>query len=346
MRAVQLTGPGGVDRLVLAEVPVPVAGPDHVVVRVHACGVAYRDVIERQRELPGMRYPIIQGHEFAGDIVEVGAGVTEWQIGDRVLNLYAASCGTCPACKAGQPRLCRNVPEAYGLTADGGYAEFAAVHRSALVRLDEGIDWIVAATLMSAVGVGYNNVVHKARIQPGETVLVTGASGGVGAAAVQTARWLGAEVYAVTGREEKRASLLALGAQTVLVDDGQSFHKKLRQLLPQGVDAVIDCVGSPTINAGLRSLRPYGRLVAIGNIDPAPLSLNVGLLVVNGLDLLGSDNVTSKALREVMQLTRDGVLSPNIDRVMGLSEAAAAQTLLEERAVVGRVVLTMDQTPG
>lgn len=339
MKAVVLTGAGGPEMLDVRGVPIPVPGPDDVLVKVHACGVAHRDIIERRRPMPGMRYPIIPGHEFAGEVVEVGQAVSEWAPGDRVINLYAATCGTCPACATGEARRCRAMIEAYGLTADGGYAEFVRVHRSALVRLIDEIEWTSAATLMSALGVGYNNVIHKAAVKPGEHVLVTGASGGVGAAAVQAARHAGAHVWAATSSAGKQDRLLALGAEHVIIDDGSAIHKQVRKLRREGVDAVIDCVGSPTLNSALRALRPYGRAVAVGNVDPAPLALNVGLLVVNAIDLLGSDNVTSQALAELMPLVRDGAIRATIDAVLPLESAAEAQARVEARDSFGRIVL-------
>ena len=339
MKAVVLSAPGPAENLALRDVPMPDAGDDHVVLKVRACGVAHRDVIERGREMRGMRYPVVQGHEFAGEIASVGRNVTGWREGDRAINLYNASCGHCPGCDAGHERRCRNIREVYGLTVDGGYAQYCRVHPSALVRLIDGIDWPAAATLMSALGVGYNNVVHKAGVKAGECVLITGASGGVGIGALQTAKYLGAQAWAVTSSEDKRQALLDLGADHVIVDDGTSIHKQVRRARPEGVDAVIDCVGSPTLNASLRSVRGYGRVVAVGNVDPAPLSLNIGMLVVNAIDLLGSDNITRRALDELMPLVRDGAIDPVIDTIFPLDGAAQAHRRIEARDLFGRLVL-------
>lgn len=341
MRAMVLTAPGAPDGFRLVERAPPVPGPDDAIVRVRACGVAHRDVIERRRAPPGMVFPIVQGHEFAGEIVAVGSDVDEWAVGDRVLNLYGAPCGACAPCREGDPRRCLAIVEAYGMTADGGYADQARVRRNALVPLIAGIDWPVAATLMSALGVAYNNVVHKAKVRAGEHVLVTGASGGVGLAAVQCAKHLGAHVWAVTSSAGKQARLLDLGADHVIVDDGGTFHKRVRQARPEGVDAVIDCVGSPTLNAALRSVRRYGRVVAIGNVDTAPLQLNVGLLVVNAIDLLGSDNVTPAALAELMPLVRDGRIASIVDDTIALAAVPEAHARIERREVFGRIVIDM-----
>lgn len=322
----------------MAELPKPDPGPGRVVVRIRACGVAHRDLIERQGH-PRLRTPIVLGHEFAGDIVDVGPGVTAWQVGDRVVSLYRASCGRCGVCQTEDDRLCPAPSEVYGMTTNGGYAEFVSVAERGLERLAEGISWERAALVMGTVGVGYNNVVNNARVLAGEHVLVTGASGGVGLAAVQTARWLGARVWAVTSQESKRAELARLGAEHVLADAEGRFHEQVRARRPEGVDAVIDCVGAPTLRASLRSLRRFGRVVAIGTVGTPRFDLSLGYLVVNSIKLLGSENVSRVALREAMRLVADGSLQVQVDRTLPLSGAAEAHRLLEQRAVVGRIVL-------
>lgn len=320
--------------------PTPEVSPGHVVVKVHACGVGYRDVIERRGDVPLIRPPIVQGHEFAGEVVAVGAGVRRWQVGDRVLNLYLASCGLCDDCVGGDERRCRHATEPFGLTVNGGYAEFVLAHERALERLPEGIPYDVAATLYSATGVGYNNVRNSAGVRAGDKVVVTGASGGVGSAAVQTARLLGATVWAVTSSAEKVPALQALGADHVVVSAGNDFHKAvLEQTGGVGADVVIDCVGSATLGSSLRSLRAYGRVVVVGNVDAAPYPLNLGILLVRGLSLVGSDNVTRVSLRQAMELVQSGRLVPLIHARWPLARAADAHRVLEQRGATGRIVL-------
>lgn len=339
MKAAVLPCAGNADVFEIQTVPRPLLAAKHVLLKVHACGVAQRDVIERKGGHPFMQYPMIQGHEFAGEVIAVADDITQWAIGDRAINLYTDSCGLCDECNTGDERRCPHMQSAYGLTANGGYAEYVAIHERALEPLIDGLSYQQGATLMSAVGVGFNNVINHAKVVAGQDVLVTGASGGVGLAALQTAAALGARVWAVTSSAAKRDSLLQYGAHQVLIDDGQRFHKMLRAELPAGVDVVIDCVGSPTLNSSLRSLKPYGKAVAVGNIDTQPLQLNVGLLVVNALQLLGSDNVSRASLQEVMRWVRDKKIATAIDRVLPLDRVSEAHKLLEERAVFGRVVL-------
>ena len=339
MRAVVLEATGDASGLRYQEVPTPSATPGHVVVKVGACAVAQRDIIERRGGHPFMQPPLIQGHEFAGEVVELGQGVSRLALGDRVVCMYTDSCGVCDQCLGGDERRCTGVRESYGLTTNGGYAEYALVAERGLARLADGLSYEQGACMWSAVGVGYNNVVHKAQVRPGEVVLVTGASGGVGLAALQTVKLLGAHAWALTTSADKAKRLEALGAEVVIIDDGKGFHREVRARRPEGVDAVIDCVGSPTLGAALKATRRYGRIVVVGNIDPEPLALRVGSLVVNAIDLLGSDNVTRRALAEASDLVLAGRLEVVIDRVLPLAEAVSAQRLLEERGAFGRVVL-------
>ena len=115
----------GEQRIEIEDVPTPEPGPDQVLVKIKACGVAYRDIIERRGGHPFMQLPIIQGHEFTGDVIEVGSAVKRWQTGDRVLNLYSNSCGACEDCVGADERRCMRASEAYGLFTNGGYAEYA-----------------------------------------------------------------------------------------------------------------------------------------------------------------------------------------------------------------------------
>ena len=339
MKAVVLHAAGEADQLSYEATTRPTPADDQVLVKIRACGVAYRDIIERRGGHPFMQFPIIQGHEFTGEVVETGSAVRRWQPGDRVMNLYANSCGACDNCLGGDERQCMGASEAYGLFTNGGYAEYAVLNERGLERLDDDISFEDGACIMSAASVGYNNVVNRAKVRAGETVLITGASGGVGLAALQTVKSLGAQAWAVTTSEKKAAWLESMGANRVIVNDGSSFHRDVRGILPGGVDAAIDCVGSDTLGSTLKAMKRNGRVAVVGTINPEPLSLKLGTIVVNGLSMLGSDGTNRKAIRETMTLVKNGSIKIAIDRTMPLAEAAEAHRLLEQRQVSGRIVL-------
>ncbi len=340
MRAVVLNKVGNTERLELKEIETPVATPGHVLVKVHACGVGYRDVIERRGGHPAIQTPIVQGHEFAGEIYQVGEGVRRWSIGDRVVNMYYDTCGICENCLGGDERLCSNIREVFGLTVNGGYAEYVPAAERALELLPEGISFDVAATLMSASGVGFHNTTSTANVRAGEEVLITGATGGVGSAALQTAKLYGATVWAVTSSANKVDLLHEMGADNVTVDAGGDFYKEiLKKRNGKGLDVAIDCVGAPTFNGSIKSLRRGGRAIIIGNVDGKRVELNLGMVVVNSIQIIGSDNVTRSALRSLMKLVKSEKIKPVIYERMPLEKAAFAQEILESKGAVGRIVL-------
>ncbi|MBZ0251911.1 MAG: zinc-binding dehydrogenase, partial [Candidatus Methylomirabilis sp.] len=323
MKAVVLAAVGGPENLELQEIATPRATPGHVVVKVGACGVSYRDIIDRRGGFAFIQTPIVLGHEFAGEIVEVGEGVAGWSVGDRALNLHRNFCGVCPHCRGGEERECSGSWEVFGLTVNGGYAEYALCGALSLERLPEALSYEVGATMMSAAAVAYHNTRNVARVGLGDRVLVTGGSGGVGAYAVQVAKLLGATVWAVTSSEKKARALRDLGADEVIVAPDGNFHKEVqRRTEGAGLDAAVENVGGPTFNSSLRSLRRGGRMVVIGNIDGKPVELNLGLPIVKSLAILGSDGVTRRALRETMGLVAEGRLRPAICETLPLAKAA------------------------
>lgn len=339
MKAVVLSENGDADKLLYQDVVRPQPDSEQVVVEIKACGVAYRDIIERRGGNPFMILPIIQGHEFCGEVIEVGSAVKRWRQGDRVLNLYSNSCGACEDCLGADERRCMRASEAYGLFTNGGYAQYAALHERGLERLHDGLSFEQGACIMSAVSVAYHNVVNRLQVRPGEVVLITGASGGVGMAALQVVTFLGARAWVVTTSADKVDKLKEKGAEQVFVNDGASFHREVRSIRPQGVDAAVDCVGSDTLGSTLKALKRIGRVAVVGTINPEPLSLKLGTLVVNGLTMKGSDGTNRQAIRETMELVAAGSINVTIDRTMPLESAAEAHKLLEARAVSGRIVL-------
>ena len=341
MRAVVLRATGPAENLRLEEWPSPEPTPGHVVVRVRAAGVCYRDVVDRRGGFPLMKRPVIPGHELAGEVVAVGEGVAHLRPGDRVANVHRAACGDCEYCRAGEEPRCLRSLEVFGLTVDGAYAELVLAHGGCLVPLPEGLDFEHGCFLACTAGVALRALRSRAHLRAGETVLVTGASGGVGLHALQVARALGARTVAVTSSPAKAAALRAAGADEVVVAPAADFHKQVRGA--GGVHVVLDCVGQPTLNASLRSLRPMGRAVVIGNVTASASSgraeVNPGLLIVNELGLVGSSGCSVGDLRDVFAWVADGRVRPVLAGTLPLAGAAEAQRRLEERGVTGRLVL-------
>ncbi|MFT3774216.1 MAG: zinc-binding dehydrogenase [Minicystis sp.] len=338
MRAVVLREHGEPERLVPEIVPDPVPKADEVLVRVRASSVCGRDLIDRRGGFPMMKMPAILGHELAGEVVAVGSSVEGFKPGDRVINLQRPSCGACRRCLEGEPVLCERAWQSFGLTVDGAYAEQVIAWPRGLVKLPDAIPFDVGSTLMCTAGVALRALRGRAQLELGETVLITGASGGVGQAAVQIARHMGARVVVTTTSPDKVEALQKLGAHHVVVSDKHRFADDVIKATGQ-VDAVLDLVGAPTIVPALRCLRMGGRMVVLGNIELSKVEINPGMLIVRGLSVLGGVSCSARDLADVFAMVASGALVPRIDRRLPLDRAAEAHRLLADRKVVGRVVL-------
>lgn len=340
MKAVVLRAFGEPSHLRFESAPKPRPGRREVLVRVRACGVCYHDVINRKGNLPRTSVPAILGHEAAGEVVEVGPDTPGWKVGDRVATLQRLSCGECALCKQGRNSLCKKDNRFFGEELSGGYAQYLVAPVMGLGRVPEGMPWEVAATVCCTTGTAVHTLRTRARVQRGETVLITGASGGVGLSAVQLARHDGARVIAVTSSELKVQSLKEAGADHVIVSRNLEFAAEARRVTEgEGVNVVIEIVGSSTFDQSLKALAPSGRLVVVGNLESGLVTLNPGLLIVKELQILGAYATTREELDEALRLTQAGHVRPFVQECVPLQDAARAHFRLENREVAGRLVL-------
>ena len=340
MNAVVLHAFGSPENLRLESVPEPRPGPGEILLRVHACGVCHHDLINRRGNLPRTQVPAILGHEAAGEVVEVGAGVTGWAIGDRAATLQRLSCGRCRSCLVGRNSLCRNDARFFGEEIPGGYAAYLAAPVAGVSRVPLDLSWEAAATTCCTTGTAVHVVRTRGQVCPEETVLVTGASGGVGLQAVQLARLDGARVIAVTSSRSKAEVLRAAGAHEVVVSPDLDFSAEVRRVTGgAGVDVAIEIVGSQTFGQTLRCMAAGGRVVVVGNLDTRAVSLHPGLVIVKELEILGAYATTRPELDEALGLLRSGDIRPYVAEGLPLAQAARAHDLLEQRKVAGRLVL-------
>lgn len=336
MHAIVIREPGGPERLEWAEVPTPEPGPGQALVRVRACGVCYRDIIDREGKYPFMRRPIVTGHELAGEITAVGPGASDFAVGDRVAATHRPPCGVCPACRRDDETMCSGSPVMYGLTVDGGYAEACLTWTASLVRVPPEVPLEQAAFLHCTAGVALRALRARAGLQAGETVVITGASGGVGIHAVQVAKILGARVIAVTSSPAKAEALTRAGADEVVAAEG--FHRALVERTG-GADVALELTGAPTFQSALRALRSGGRLVVVGNVTTQPVEVNPGYIILRQLAVLGSSSASRADLATIFSWVTEGRLRPVIAERLPLREAARAQERLRQKGVVGRIVL-------
>jgi acryloyl-coenzyme A reductase len=340
MQAIVLRAFGSADNLRPETVADPAPGPGEVLLRVHACGVCYHDVINRRGNLPRTSVPAILGHEAAGEVVAVGAGVEGWAVGDRAATLQRLSCGECAHCHAERTSLCRKDARFFGEEIPGGYAAYMAAPVAGLGRVPAGVSWPVAAVTCCTTGTAVHCLRTRGRLAPGEIVLITGASGGVGMQAVQLARLSGGRVVAVTSSAGKADVLHEAGAHEVIVSPGLDFAREVRERTGgHGADLALEIVGSLTFTQTLRALAPGGRLVTVGNLDTGIVDLNPGLVIIKELEILGAYATTQAELHESFRLVESGALRSWVADVMPLADAHRAHDRLEKREVAGRLVL-------
>lgn len=313
----------------------PTVGLDDVLVKVKACGVSYRDIVERNGTYKrDVTFPLILGLEIAGVVERVGAQVSALKPGDHVCSKAFSSCGDCRYCRSGRETTCLQRKPVRG-----GYAEYVALPQDALVRTPASLPFERACTLGPGAGVALNAVRDTARVQLGERVLVTGASGGVGLPSVQLAKLAGAQVVAVTRSAAKRDMLTRAGADAVVVASGD-FSKAVREATDgEGADVVIDTIGSRVFNAAFDSLALHGRYAFVGQLFGEEISINPARIFFKRAQLLGVGSVSRAQLEDVVALAASGRLNPEIGKVMPLTEIAEAHRLVESAVLSGRVVV-------
>lgn len=316
-------------------------GPGQVSIEVEACGVCYRDLIDRRGGFPFLQLPITPGHEVAGRVVAVGPpvdGAEPLAIGARVGTMHRDSCGACAACEVGETSLCVGAAWVFGILADGGYATHLLAPARALYPLPDALPAAHAAVMHCTFGTAYRDLVTLGRLAAGERVVITGANGGVGSAGVQIAKRLGADVVAIVRDARHEPRLRALGADQVVVDAGGSFHKH-PVLAARRASLALDATGSSTFNASLRSLAVGGRVVVVGNIVPEPASLNLGLVITSGLTIVGGSGATPAEMAALLALHAARPFDVPVDEELPLEAADAAQRRLLRGGVFGRIVL-------
>jgi len=325
------------------EVPAPSAPAGGVVVRVAATGMCRSDW-HAWAGHEEVAFPHVPGHELAGEVVEVGVGVTGWQVGDRVTVPFVCGCGRCAWCLSGNAQVCPD-QEQPGFTHWGSFAEYVALHAADanLVALPEHVGATAAAALGCRFATAYRALVGRARVVEDEWVTVVGA-GGVGLSAVMIARAVGAQVIAVDRHPEALAVAAELGARHTLLADGADIPAAVADLAPGGTHVAIDAVGSEqTCSDAILSLRRRGRLAQVGLLPPVDGHPRLPMERVIGweLDLLGSHGMAAADYPELMALIETGALQPQrlVERTIGLEEAAALLPTFDRTTRAGMTMI-------
>jgi len=332
MKALLLRKHGGLDDLeVVDDHPLPRAVEGHVVIRVRASSFNYHDVFT-MRGMPGIKVPlpVVIGLDMAGEITEVGAGVTGWKPGDRVL--------VNPVNKKGL----------MGEMLDGGMAEYCLVAADQLVPMPAGVSFEQAASLPVAYGTAHRMLITHKTVNKGERVLVLGASGGVGTGCVILAKLLGAEVIACASSDEKLRRLKEMGADEV-VDYTKTdwskwavekYGKPQRRSYEGGVDVVVNFTGGDTWHPSLRCLKRGGKLLVCGATAGYEPKEDLRYVWSFELKIIGSNSFYDEDLKGLMALIEAGKMRPVIDTVLPLGQAREGLRLIQDREVIGKVVVT------
>jgi NADPH:quinone reductase-like Zn-dependent oxidoreductase len=341
MKAIVFERFGGPEVLELREVPDPRPRGDEVLIDVRACGINHLDLWVR-RGLRGLdpEMPHILGNDIVGVAREVGETVRHVKQGDKVLVLPTLSCGVCAQCMNGDDNLCRQY-DVIGRRRNGGYAERVAVPGVNCLPYPENLDWPEAAAVPLVFLTAWHMLIGRAALRPGEDVLIIGAGSGVGSAAIQIARLIGARVIATAGGDAKLERARALGAHDVIDHASEDIGARVRELTARkGVEVAFEHVGGRVFEQAVGALARNGRLVTCGATAGGTVSLDVNVLFGKHLALMGSWMGRRAELVEVLKFVRDGRLKPVVDSVMPLAEARGAHERIEARRHFGKVVLT------
>jgi NADPH:quinone reductase-like Zn-dependent oxidoreductase len=343
MKAVLLPRYGGPEVLEYVEDrPEPVPGPDEVLVHVHAASLNHLDLTVR-RGIPTLQLtlPHILGADLAGEVARLGSDVTGFEPGDRVVANPGLTCGKCEFCVAGDDSLC---PEyrILGEHVPGTYAEYVAVPARNLLPIPVDMDWLPAAAAPLVYMTAWRLLITRARVRPGEDVLILGAGSGLSTAAIQIAKLAGCTVYTTSSSEAKLKRAKEIGADVVINYREMSWSKAVWELTgKRGVDVVLDHVGEATFKDSVRSLRKGGRLVIPGATTGPMPQLDLRYLFWRQLSVLGSTMANRREFEEVMKLVFMGRLTPIVDRVFPLRNAADAHAYLEKGEQFGKVALSV-----
>ncbi|MFC6613394.1 zinc-binding dehydrogenase [Halopenitus salinus] len=343
MRSVTFSEHGDRDVIEYAELADPEPADDEVLVDVKAGALNHLDVWTR-RGLPGvdLEMPHTPGSDAAGVVESVGADVERFEPGDHVAVSAGVSCGTCEFCRDGDPTLCYRF-RILGEHMPGVHAERAAVPADNLVPVPDHVEWEVAGSASLVFQTAWRMLHTRAEVEAGERVLVLGASGGVGHAAVQIADHAGCEVFATASSEAKLRHAEACGADHVIDYEADDFAEEVAALTDRrGVDVVVDHVGAATYPDSLASLARGGRLVTCGATTGPNPDAGLNRIFWNQLSVIGSTMGTPGEVDDVLEHVWDGTFEPRIRETFPMSEAAEAHRLLEDREGFGKVVVIPD----
>jgi NADPH:quinone reductase-like Zn-dependent oxidoreductase len=341
MKAARIHQHGGPEVLVYEDAPEPRLRPDQVLVRVRACALNHLDLFVRAG-IPGRSFsmPHVLGSDIAGEIVEVGDLCERVKPGWRVLLSPGVSCRQCQQCLSGNDNFCRRYT-LFGYAVDGGNTELLAAPEYSVIQIPDDLGFEEAAAAPVVFLTAWHMLMTRARLQPGEDVLVLAASSGVGSAAIQIARMFQCRVVATAGGDAKLAKARELGADHAIDHYRQDISAEVKRITgKRGVDVVVEHVGVATWPKSLEALAPGGRLVTCGATTGYTAGIDLRYLFSKQWSLLGSFMGSMGELHQVLKFVFRKQLKLVIDRVYPLAEILAAHERLENKEHFGKVIVS------
>ena len=336
MKAVRYHSIGGPGVLSYEDAPTPSPGKGEVRIRVEACAVNRIDIWARSGRYK-TALPHILGTDIAGVVDSAGPG-TEFRVGSRVVVYPVLSDGTCVYCRQGSPNLCL-ARGFVGVAIDGGYAEFVKVPEENLIAAD-GVDPMKAAAMPVDFGTAWRGLVSRANVSAGDTVLIWGAAGGLGHAAIQIAKLRGATVIGAVGGGTKSQFARSLGADHVVDYTSEEVVAAVRSLTDGlGASVVFDHVGGDTWGKSIDCLARGGRMLTLGLTSGPKSEVDVRRVYSDEITVMGVYGQSKADIEKVLQLEAEGKLNPSIQSELPLSSAQEAHKIIESRGVRGKVIL-------
>jgi alcohol dehydrogenase len=339
LRALTIVADRKLELVELADVPPPSAG--EVQIRIKAVALNHIDVWGwRGMAFAKRKLPLVVGAEAAGEIAAVGPGVTGFRAGDAVVMYGGLTCGACKACREGRDNLCENISGIMGFHVDGFARDLVNMPSRLVIPVPPGLAWRDAACAPIAFSTVQHMLFDNAKLETGETVLVHAGGSGIGTAAIQMAKAIGATVITTVGDDGKAEKARALGADHVINYRSERFEGVVRKLTAKkGVDVVFEHVGADTFNGSLLCLKRGGRLVTCGATSGSSTTLNLMQLFQQQYRIIGSFGASMRNIRESLAKMAGGML-PVIDSEFPLDELAQGLARLESRQVFGKIIIS------
>jgi alcohol dehydrogenase len=327
----------------IKDIDFPKMKPDEVIVKVESAAYNYDDLWAIWGEPIKVPLPHISGSDVAGTVAEVGEDVTKFKVGDRVVSHSNLSCRVCEMCTSGREYDCEQ-RLVWGFQTGplwGGFAQYTHLPEVNVAKIADNVSFDDAAAISMVGMTSWHMLVGRAKIRPGQTVLIMGGTSGVGQSGIQIAKLYNCEVIATAGNKEKMDKCIELGADHVVNHREEDWYKKVRQITnKKGVDVVFEHIGKSVFPQEVGLLKWGGTLVSTGATTGYNSTIDLRYLFFKGINLLGATQGTKAELEEVLYWTSKGKIKPLISTKLPFSEMAKGHVMMANAEQIGKIITT------